>query len=211
MNAPHPGTVSAGRQTDLFGAAAALPEGFSYQPDVLNAEEEEALADHLARLPFEPFDFHGYLANRRVVGFGHRYDYAMRQVRAAPPIPAFLDPLRHRIARLAGLAAEAFEQVLINEYRPGAGIGWHRDKPHFGDVAAVSLLAPCTLRFRRKAGAAWDRVSLTIEPRSAYLMTGPARRIWEHSVPPLRAHRYSITLRTLTGAAPSARRRVVLV
>ena len=97
----------------------------------------------------------------------------------------------------AGPPPGAFVQVLINEYRPGAGVGWHRDKPHFDEVVAVSLLNSSPLRFRRKAGEGWERWTTTVEPRSAYLLSGPARREWEHSVPPVARHRYSITFRTL--------------
>lgn len=184
-------------QADLFEAPSALPEGFRYAPDLITAEEETTLVRQLGALPFQPFDFHGHLANRQVVGFGWRYDYSHRQVRAAPPIPDFLLPLRAKAAAFAGHQPEDFEQVLINEYRPGAGIGWHRDKPHFEDVVGVSLLAPCTFRFRRAEGAGWSRRSLEVQPRSAYLMSGPSRHVWEHSIPPVGAHRYSITLRTL--------------
>ena len=173
------------------------PDGFRYQPELITAEEEAELIRHLADLPFEPFDFHGHLANRQVVGFGYRYDYTSRVVRPAPAIPQFLLPLRRKIAAFAGMEADAFQQVLINEYRPGAGIGWHRDKPHFEQVVGVSLGSACTFRFRKKIGDGWDRLSLPVDPRSAYLMTGPSRHVWEHSIPPLDQHRYSITLRTL--------------
>ncbi len=184
-------------QTDLFAAPTGLPKGFRYQPDVLSVEEEEALERELGALPFKPFDFQGFLANRRVVSFGYRYDYGSRAVVEAAPLPSFLEPLRHKVAALFGRPADAFRQVLINEYQPGAGIGWHRDKAQFDEVVGVSLLHPCNLRFRRKAGATWDRASLTVEPRSAYLLSGPARTIWEHSIPVLDHLRYSITLRTL--------------
>lgn len=157
--------------------------------------------DRLQSLPFAPFDFHGHLANRRVIGFGFRYDYDNRRVVEAADIPEFLLGLREKVASFAGRPAEAFAQVLINEYRPGAGIGWHRDKPHFEDVAGVSLLAPCSFRLRRKNGAKWDRETIIVEPRSVYLMTDAARNEWEHSIPPVSAHRYSITLRTLRPAA----------
>jgi alkylated DNA repair dioxygenase AlkB len=182
---------------DLFGPLSRQPEGFRYRADLLTPEQEESLARELAALPFKPFDFHGYQANRQVVGFGFRYDYGSRQVVEAPPLPSFLEPLRQKIAEAFGRPAEAFEQVLINEYRPGAGIGWHRDKAQFDEVVGVSLLAPCTFRFRRKRGDGWDRVSLTVEPRSAYLLSGPSRTVWEHSIPPLDHHRYSITFRTI--------------
>ncbi len=188
-------------QRELFGAPRSLPEGFRYLTDLLTAEEEEALARELGSLNFKPFDFHGYQANRQVVSFGYRYDYGSREVVDAAPMPGFLEPLRHKIGEAFARPAEAFEQVLINEYRPGAGIGWHRDKSHFGEVVGVSLLAACTLRFRRQSGETWERASLTVEPRSAYLLSGPSRTIWQHSIPPVDRHRYSITFRTLTNAA----------
>ncbi|MER9614229.1 alpha-ketoglutarate-dependent dioxygenase AlkB [Mesorhizobium sp. M0207] len=190
-------TSAAARQGDLFAAADDLPEGFRYQPELITPDEEAALASQLATLPFQPFDFYGHLANRRVVGFGLRYDYDRGEVVEAPPIPGFLLPLREKVAAFARLPAETFVQVLINEYRPGAGIGWHRDKPHFEAVAGVSLLAACSFRLRRKNGTRWDRKTVTVDPRSAYLMTGAARNEWEHSIPPVAEHRYSITLRTL--------------
>ena len=189
---------------DLFGDAEASPEGLRYQPGIVTPEEEADLARRLDDLPFAPFDFHGHLANRQIVGFGLRYDYARRAVVEAEPLPAWLTPLRDRVGAFAGQPAAAFVQVLINRYDPGAGIGWHRDKPQFGEVVGVSLLAPCIFRFRRKAGAGWDRESRTVEARSAYLLAGPARWQWEHSIPPLPERRYSITLRTLA-AAPQHR------
>jgi alkylated DNA repair dioxygenase AlkB len=204
MNAPsrrraRPSTPSV--QTDLFAAPKGLPEGFRYHPDVLSIEEEEALVRELGALPFKPFDFQGFLANRRVVSFGYRYDYNSRAVVESAPFPAFLVSLRRKVAAIFDRPADAFRQVLINEYQPGAGIGWHRDKAQFDEVVGVSLLTRCNLRFRRKAGESWDRVSLTVEPRSAYLLSGPARMIWEHSIPALDRLRYSITLRTLAANA----------
>ena len=157
---------------------------------------------HSSRLTFM-----GILANRQVVSFGYRYDYDRRAVVEASPFPSFLVSLRNKVAAIFDRPAEAFRQVLINEYRPGAGIGWHRDKTQFDEVVGVSLLAPCVLRFRRKAAETWDRVSLAVEPCSAYLLSGPARTVWEHSIPALDQLRYSITLRTLVAKAPSGEER----
>jgi alkylated DNA repair dioxygenase AlkB len=184
-------------QGDLFGALVEAPEGFCYQPDLIAPHEEAELLAHLERLSFQPFDFHGHLANRRVVGFGLRYNFEQRRVVEAPPIPDFLTPLRAKVAAFAAQPVEAFAQVLVNEYRPGAGIGWHRDKPHFAKIAGVSLLAPCDFRLRRKNGNGWDRQTIRLEPRSTYLLTGPVRTDWEHSIPPVNEHRFSITFRTL--------------
>jgi alkylated DNA repair dioxygenase AlkB len=170
--------LSTSRTADLFGSPSQLPEGFRYSADLLAPGEEESLASELSVLPFKPFDFQGYQANRQVVGFGFRYDYGSRKVVEAPPLPAFLEPLRRKIAEVFDRPAEAFQQALVNEYRPGAGIGWHRDNAEFDEVVGVSLLAPCNFRFRRKNGDGWDRVSLTVEPRSAYLLSGPSRTVW---------------------------------
>jgi alkylated DNA repair dioxygenase AlkB len=82
-----------------------------------------------------------------------------------------------------------------------AGIGWHRDKAEFADVIAVSLGAPCTLRFRRKVGLGWQRATQRVNPRSAYLLRGPARSEWEHSIPALERLRYSVTFRSLADKA----------
>ena len=136
-----------------------------------------------------------------MVSFGYRYDYDRRAIVEAEPFPPFLLSLRSKIALLFDRPEDAFRQVLINEYRPGAGIGWHRDKAQFDEVVGVSLLAPCLLRFRRKAGATWERASLNVEPHSAYLLSGLARTQWEHSIPALDQLRYSITLRTLVAEA----------
>jgi alkylated DNA repair dioxygenase AlkB len=111
--------------------------------------------------------------------------------------------VRTRAAALTGQAPEELQQVLLNEYQPGAPIGWHRDRPIFAEVVGISLLAPCTLRFRRRIPGGFELASLTLEPRSAYLLSGPARTVWEHSIPPLAAHRYSITFRNFKDDLPA--------
>jgi alkylated DNA repair dioxygenase AlkB len=185
-------------QPDLFEKPPpAAPAGLVYVPDFIGAEEEKALAGHIAALPFRPFEFHGFTGNRRTVSFGLHYAFDGSGLRAADPMPDWLRPLKARAAALAGLEPEAFVHALVIEYSAGAGIGWHRDRPVFGDVAGISLLAPAPLRFRRKSGTRWERFTLTAEPRSAYLLRGEARHEWEHSIPQLETLRYSITLRTL--------------
>jgi alkylated DNA repair dioxygenase AlkB len=185
-------------QLNLFDAPLASgPSGLVYAPGFVEAEEEADLAARIERLRFKPFEFHGFTGNRRTVSFGLHYAFDGSGLREAEPIPGWLHPLRSRAAALAGREPEHFVHALVIEYAPGAGIGWHRDRPVFGDVAGISLLAPAPLRFRRKAGAKWERFTLTAEPRSAYLLRGEARHEWEHSIPTLETLRYSVTLRTL--------------
>lgn len=178
-----------------------LPEGLVYRPGFLSAGEERELVGRLATLPFRPFEFQGFLGRRETVSFGWSYRFDGSGLAGAAPIPDWLLPLRERAAAFAGLAPGSLEHALLIRYCEGAGLGWHRDRPVFGDVLGISLLAPAPLRFRRKEGAKWRRFTLTAEPRSIYLLRGPARSEWEHSIPPVESLRYSITLRTLN--APS--------
>ena len=188
-------------QSDLFGARETephLPEGFSYRPELIGPREEGALLARVRELPFREFEFHGYTGRRRVVSFGWHYDFSARHLRQADRIPNFLLALREAAAAFAGLEPDEFQHVLVTEYAPGAGIGWHRDKDVFGRVVGVSLASACVLRFRRAAGAKkWERAKVEAAPRSAYLLSGPARYEWEHSIPAVDALRYSITFRNL--------------
>jgi alkylated DNA repair dioxygenase AlkB len=148
--------------------------------------------ERFADLPFKEFEFRGY---RRVLSFGWQYDFNRMELQRTDDMPAFLFPLRERAARFAGLEAPEFQHVLLTEYAAGAGIGWHKDKPMFAEVVGISLGSPCVFRFRRKAGAKWERTSVVTEPRSAYLLQGPSRTEWEHSIPTVDSLRYSITFR----------------
>ncbi|GEP53332.1 alpha-ketoglutarate-dependent dioxygenase AlkB [Reyranella soli] len=192
--------AKAQRQADLFSGEPAMPEGFDYRQEVISTDEERHFAAWFAQLPLAPFEFHGFLGRRRIVSFGWRYDYAGRQIRPSADIPEILLPLRQRAADVVGLAAGSLQQVLVTEYGPGAPIGWHRDKPMFEEIVAISFLAPCLLRFRRRLRDSWERRSLEVMPRSAYVLSGAARNDWEHSIPPLSALRYSVTFRSLRDA-----------
>lgn len=174
------------------------PEGFKYQSELIGHADEGSLLSRMRELPFRDFEFHGYIGKRRVISFGWHYDFTGRKLRKADDIPEYLLSLRGAAAAFAGMEAEEFQHVLITEYGPGAGIGWHRDKAVFGEVVGISLLSPCVLRLRRKVSEKkWERVNVQAEPRSAYLLTGPSRAEWEHSILRVDALRYSITFRNL--------------
>jgi alkylated DNA repair dioxygenase AlkB len=173
------------------------PDGFRYQSEVLPLDEEQELVARIQELPLKEFEFHGYVGKRRTVSYGWHYDFGAERLQQTEEIPMFLLPLRARAAAFAELVAEDLPHALVTEYSPGTTIGWHRDKGVFEDVVGISLLSPCVFRFRRKITAAWERYSLTLEPRSAYLLRGAARTEWEHSIPAVDALRYSLTFRSL--------------
>lgn len=182
----------------------AAPEGFRYRADLLTIDEERDLVERLAALPLKEFEFRGYVGKRRVMSFGWHYDFGDATLQRTGDIPSFLRPLRDRAAAFADLAPDDLPHALITEYRPGAPIGWHRDRPAFGDVIGISLLSSCVFRFRRKSGAKWERYSIIAEPRSAYLLRGASRTAWEHSIPAVEALRYSVTFRSLASKSTSA-------
>jgi alkylated DNA repair dioxygenase AlkB len=178
---------------------ASLPEGFTYTPDVITPADERALLAWCATLPFEAVVMRGYVGKRRTVHFGVVYGFDDRQGRPGPAMPDQLRPLRERGGALAGVAAELFTEALVTEYAPGTTIGWHRDAPMFGVVVGFSLASACRLRFRRghdRGAADVERVSVVLEPRSAYVLDRAARSDWQHSIPAVDALRYSITFRT---------------
>lgn len=184
------------KQAQLFADDAEI-EGFRYRCGIFSEAEEQGFVGEFESLPFKPFEFHGYRGNRRVVIFGWRYDYGGARLTKAEAIPEFLLPLRRIAARFADIEPDGFAHSLVTEYAPGAGIGWHRDKTQFGKVVGLSFCSPCRLRFRRKRGQRWQRQAVDLAPRSGYLLDGEARHVWEHSIPPTKTLRYSVTFRTL--------------
>jgi alkylated DNA repair dioxygenase AlkB len=184
-------------QLSLFGPSALAPEGLQYHPEFVTPAEERELIDRLAELELEPFQFGAYEGKRRIASFGFSYDFSRQRLDAAKSPPSWLRTYISRIERSRAPENTRIAQVLITQYLPGAGIGWHRDKKQFGLIFGLSLGAACPFRLRRKAGLRWERFTLEIEPRSLYVISGEARSSWEHSIPPISETRYSITFRTL--------------
>jgi alkylated DNA repair dioxygenase AlkB len=190
------------RRTFDLVAKEAVPEGFRYQPDFLSPEEEQSLLRQVEPLPFREFEFHGFTGKRRTVSFGWRYDFNGEGLTKTDDMPEFLGELRAGAEAFAGNASGSFQQVLVTEYAPGAGIGWHKDRSVFGDVVGISLLSACTFRLRRRKEIGFERYNLVAEPRSVYLLRGASRTEWHHSIPGVETLRYSVTFRNvLEGSA----------
>lgn len=189
-------------EPDLF-AAPPLPPGLEYRGDFMSAADEASLLRTFATLPFREATFQQFTARRRVVRFGLLHDTGRGAWVEGAPLPPWLDELRTQVAAERGMPAERFVHALVTEYRPGTPIGWHRDKPEYGIVIGISLASACRMRFRphdnpRDRGAI---IALPLAPRSQYAMAGDIRWRWQHSIGPVKAMRYSITLRTRAGEA----------
>ena len=192
----HERTAGLAQQLSLFAESSRAPEGLRYAAEFISPATERHLIERVAALPLQPFQFGQYEGKRRVASFGFRYDYTLRRLQEADPIPPWLTPLIERVEGFGGPGTK-IAQILCTEYHTGTGIGWHRDKPQFDRVFGLSLGSPCKLRFRRIAGEKWDRFALDAAPRSIYMMAGAARQDWEHSIPAVEAPRHSITFRTM--------------
>jgi alkylated DNA repair dioxygenase AlkB len=184
-------------QFALFERPAPGPKGLRYVDDFLTADVEEQLISRVAALPLQPFQFGAFEGKRRVASFGYRYDYHLQKLTPTEPFPPWLQEIVARIEAFAG-EGTAIAQVLCTEYDTGVGIGWHRDKGHFGRIFGLSLGSSCRLRFRRKAGDQWDRFSLEAKPRSLYEMDGASRWKWEYSISSVESPRTSITFRSMS-------------
>lgn len=181
---------------DLLGAPT-LP-GLYLDDGIVAPDEEAVLIQRIGGAGLTPFRFQQWTGKRLTRSFGWSYDFANGAFEAADPMPDWLLLLRQRVAPFAGLDATDLTQALVIRYDPGAGIGWHFDRPVFEQVAGVSLGAPATMRFRRRNGAKFDRASAPLEPCSVYHMHGEARHEWEHSIVEMDRPRWSITFRSLS-------------
>jgi alkylated DNA repair dioxygenase AlkB len=182
------------------GAAtvAEPPDGLLYVPEFVSELEEEALVDAFEGATFSEVRMHGQPARRTVLHFGYRYDYESWALTPARPLPPWLGGLRDRASALVGLEAAELAETLVTRYPAGAGIGWHRDAPMFGpQVVGVSLVSSCRMRFQRRTRGLRQVHAIELAARSAYVLEGPARSVWQHSIPATKALRYSVTFRTV--------------
>lgn len=203
----------AGSQYKLFETEARFENGFRYRPDFITEDEEELLLSFIAaqRLTHATGGDEGqYLAKRRHKHFGWGYDFRKDRLVPGPELPPFLGRFARRIEKMLDLSRGRVVEALINEYSPGAAIGWHKDNEPFEHVVGISLAGWASMRLRPLRGRgkrnAKDVIALEVEPRSVYVMQGPSRTDFQHSVAPTKTLRYSITFRTLPKDMKTPRR-----
>ncbi len=175
--------------------------------DFITEDEETRILQRISEAPWLTD------LSRRVQHYGYRYDYRG----TTPPEPA--TPFPMWTVAIAARLRPHFDnrlpvQCIVNEYRPGQGIGMHADHADFGPiVASLSLGATWTMRFRpratrpyRREGIPGDQLAI-LPRRSVLVLRGPARTAWMHGIDPVdtRAEpltRISATFRTLASPPP---------
>lgn len=196
-------------QCDLFSAIRAASEdaappppvppvpGLALVPAAIGTGETRALEALIDAAPLAPFRFGQWQGKRLTASYGSGYDYQRGRLAEAPPIPPPLRALAEALAPQVGVDPNAIAQALLIRYDPGAGIGWHRDRPQYAEVLGLSLSAPAVLRLRRRTAGGFERRNIDLPPRSLYRLSGEVRQEWEHSIAPLEQARRSVTFRTL--------------
>jgi alkylated DNA repair dioxygenase AlkB len=187
----------------LFEVAPKVPDGFIYRPNFLSEAEEQELIREIQQIHLAPFKYYQFTGKRRTASFGWQYEFGASEITRAPEIPPYLLPVRTRAGSLFNIDPRSLVQISIIEYSVGSPIGWHRDIPHFGVVVGISLGAACRIRLRkysrpRSKNLKRDEIlSMELQPRSIYLMSGASRETWQHSIPRVKQLRYAIMMRTL--------------
>jgi alkylated DNA repair dioxygenase AlkB len=188
------------KQASLFPLVGTTPGGFSYIEAFLSAEEEHALLNEVSRVEVHPMIFQGFEAKRKVKSFGYDYHFGSRTITEGEPIPEGFRLLLDRVGNRTGISVPEIKELLVTEYPPGSVINWHRDAPPFDIIIGISLLSDCKFRFRPYDKAKQGRnsiITIPVKRRSLYVLSGEARSEWEHSIAPVKEHRFSLTLRTL--------------
>jgi alkylated DNA repair dioxygenase AlkB len=186
----------------LFGAEKILPNGFSYYPEFLSEQEEEALLAVITGLDLKALIFQGFEAKRKVESYGYDYHFDTRTITKGKNIPEGLHFLIQKVATRLDIPADKLAEVLVTAYPEGSVINWHRDAPPFDIIIGVSLFSDCTFRFRPYEKSKQHRKAILtteVARRSLYVIQDEARTDWEHSISPVKKPRYSVTLRTLRG------------
>ena len=181
---------------DLFDAPVVT--GLSLRPGIVDTAEAADLIARIDETGLSPFRFQQWTGKRMTRSYGWSYDFETGMFAAAEPIPDWLASIKERAAAFAGLAPDELSQALLIRYDPGAGIGWHKDRPVFEHVIGISLGSPATLRLRRRSQSGFERAKADLAPRSIYHLTGEVRHDWEHSIAPIDMPRWSITFRSLS-------------
>lgn len=169
-------------QLDLFNTQPAeiAIEGLEYIKNFITKADQQELLSQIDTMPWI-MDL-----KRRVQHYGYRYNYKSRSVNQAiylGELPSWAMALAERFCQL-NYSEILFDQVIVNEYKPGQGISAHIDcESCFGDtIISLSLGSTCVINFTTKNHP--EKKSLLLDTGSLLVLKGDARYRFLHSIPP---------------------------
>jgi alkylated DNA repair dioxygenase AlkB len=184
-------------------------DGIRYVPGYLDQETHDRLLAAVDDHRWQTSVDHG------VQVYGYSYDHRLGAAYCIGPLPDWAAAVAQRLHH-DGYAARMPNQLVANEYRPGAGIFDHQDQAVFGDVViSVSLGSTCVMRFTRPDRDGCEE--LLLEPKSLLVLSGEARWRWKHGIPGrasdvwdgrayVRSRRVSLTFRAVPEDAEHQRK-----
>tara|TARA_Y100000389_G_scaffold160392_1_gene162523 strand:+ start:1635 stop:2237 length:603 start_codon:yes stop_codon:yes gene_type:complete len=157
---------------------------------------------------------------RQTIHYGYEYDYNIKEPRTrilkkGNPPPEWLQCLSE-ILYSSKIMKNLPNQIIINKYQPGEGIGPHRDHyPIFdNDIATLSLGSEYIMDFKNRRPSTLDKdkvLSVSLPIGSLLVFGDDARHNWTHEIKKRkndlingkkrpRGPRISITFRTVMPA-----------
>jgi alkylated DNA repair dioxygenase AlkB len=154
-------------------------DGLKYIPKFITEDEESSLVEIIDQQPWLTD------LKRRTQHYGYKYDYTKKTIDPSlylGPLPGWLDSYVDRLIEQK-VFTEKPDQVIVNEYKVGQGIGKHVDCVScFKDtIASLGLGSVCVMDFERVSDAKTG--SMLFGPRDLLVLSGKARYDWMHSIP----------------------------
>jgi alkylated DNA repair dioxygenase AlkB len=177
-----------------------LPPGFIYEENFISRQQETDLVKLVEQMELKNLAFQGYQAKRKVASFGFDWSFDSRRLTKGKDIPFEFSSIVGQVSDYLNVSSADLAEVLVTEYPAGSVINWHRDAPPFDMIVGLSLLSDCLFKLRpydKSKQLRKNALSVPVKPRSLYVLKGPCRSDWEHSIAPVKSKRYSITFRTL--------------
>jgi len=174
--------LKADTSTSLVRSTTPQPQkvnvkGLGYLKNFITPEEATELLTYIDNQPWRKD------LQRRVQHYGWVYNYKNRSVSPADCLGPLPEPFQKLAEKMVSqrLTNTQFDQVIVNEYKPGQGIGKHIDQPQmFGpEIVTISLGSACTMRFSRGQ----THYDVMLEPCSIALLRDEARYKWTHAIP----------------------------
>jgi alkylated DNA repair dioxygenase AlkB len=189
---------------DLKLFSCNMISGLTYIPDFISEGEQLSIVSTIDQLPWLND------LKRKTQHYGYKYDYTKKTVDKSlylGDLPSWVAPYAERLVKQNHFK-KIPDQVIVNEYKPGQGIGRHVDCVScFGEtVASLSLLSTCAMDLERFSSK--ESGTVILAPLSLLILTGEARYDWMHSIPARkvdmlgdqelkRSRRISLTFRTV--------------
>lgn len=129
------------------------------------------------------------LKRRRVKHFGYEFQYGSNNCDETKPLtdpenkmPEILDELFDRMLSDKLIDAKP-DQLTVNYYEPGQGIGPHIDNTVAFEnfIISLSLMSSAIMEFRQKETKKISKILLN--PNSLLVLKGQSRYKWSHSIP----------------------------